>query len=157
MALSKKTNADKAMTAIHKMLAPLTIVYRNGERQRIDSKLLIPGDIVLLEAGDKVTADLRLFETHNLFIQESVLTGESIPVEKGTQEVASACLGIVHVWLTVGRLITSGQGKGIVSSTGANTEIGHINKLLAQVQIIQTPLIIQMAIFARWLTFLYCS
>lgn len=149
----QEEKADKAMVAIRKMLAPLTTVYRNGERQRIDSKFLIPGDIVFLEAGDKVTADLRLFAAHNLFIQESALTGESIPVEKGTHPVAeSAMLGDRSCMAYSGTLITSGQGKGIVVATGANTEIGHINRLLAQVQIIQTPLIIQMGIFARWLT-----
>lgn len=149
----QEEKAERAMVAIHKMLAPLTTVYRNGERHKIDSKLLVPGDIVLLEAGDKVTADVRLFAANGLFIQEATLTGESIPVEKYIHQVAeSTLLGDRSCMAYSGTLITSGQGKGIVIATGANTEIGRINKLLAQVQIIQTPLITQMAIFARWLT-----
>lgn len=149
----QEDKAEKGMAAIHKMLAPLTTVIRNGERKKIESMFLVPGDIVILEAGDKVTADLRLFSTNNLFIQEAVLTGESVAVEKNANPVIeSAMLGDRSCMAYSGTLVTSGQGKGVVIGTGINTEIGGISTVLSQVQSIDTPLVVQMRKFARWLT-----
>jgi len=145
--------AEKAMDAIRQMLAPHASVLRSGERYSIDGGKLVPGDIVLLEAGDKVPADLRLLKTHGLQIQEAILTGESVPVEKHTEPVPfDAPLGDRSCIAFSGTLVTSGQGKGVVVATGAATEIGRISGLLSEVETLTTPLVKQMGAFAQWLT-----
>jgi calcium-translocating P-type ATPase len=145
--------AEKAMDAIRHMLALRAAVIRDGERQTIQGEQLVPGDVVLLEAGDKVPADLRLLRTHGLQIQESILTGESIAVEKQTSAVADdAALGDRICMGFSGTTVTYGQGMGVVVATGADTEIGRISGLLSEVQTLNTPLVTQMAVFARWLT-----
>ena len=145
--------AEKAMDAIRHMLALRAAVIRGGKRQTIKGEQLVPGDIVLLEAGDKVAADLRLLESHGLQIQESILTGESVAVEKQTSPVDDqAALGDRVCIAFNGTTVTYGQGMGVVVATGANTEIGRISGLLSEVQTLNTPLVAQTAVFARWLT-----
>jgi magnesium-transporting ATPase (P-type) len=145
--------AERAMDAIRRMLAPRTAVRRDGERRSIDSETLVPGDIVLLEAGDKVPADLRLLRVRGLQMQEAMLTGESAPVDKGVEPVsADAPIGDRACMAFSGALTTAGQGEGVVAATGAATEIGRIGGLLSQVQSLSTPLIRQMDVFAKWLT-----
>lgn len=145
--------AEKAMEAIRQMLALRASVIRDGKRQVIPGEELVPGDIVFLEAGDKLPADLRLLKSHSLQIQESILTGESVAVEKQTKPVAlDAPLGDRFCVGFSGTTVTSGQGMGVVVATGANTEIGRIGGLLSDVQTLETPLVSQMAVFARWLT-----
>lgn len=147
--------AEKAMDAIRQMLAPRAHVIRSGERISIDGEQLMPGDIVLLEAGDKVPADLRLITAHGMSVQEAILTGESVPVEKQTTPVAAnAALGDRSCMCFSGTLVVSGQGRGVVVATGSNTEIGRISSLLSEVETLTTPLVRQMGIFARWLTVL---
>ncbi|ABM04092.1 ATPase, P-type (transporting), HAD superfamily, subfamily IC [Psychromonas ingrahamii 37] len=147
--------AEKAMDAIRHMLALRAAVIRDGKRQTIKGEQLVPGDIVLLKAGDKVPADLRLLETHGLQIQESILTGESVAVEKQTASVeCQASVGDRFCMGFSGTTVTNGQGMGVVVTTGTNTEIGRISGLLKDVQTLNTPLVAQMAIFARWLTLL---
>jgi potassium/sodium efflux P-type ATPase len=147
--------AEKAMEAIQHMLAPAASVLRGGKRHSVAAETLVPGDIVLLEAGDKVPADLRLFKTHGLFVQEAILTGESVPVEKQTEPVSvDAALGDRTCMAYSGTLVTSGQGRGVVVATGAGTEIGRISGLLSGVEKLTTPLVTQMDVFARWLTIL---
>lgn len=147
--------AEEAMDAIRHMLAPRANVIRGGDRVTVDGEQLVPGDIVLLEAGDKIPADLRLLTAHGLAVQEAVLTGESVPVDKHTQAVAdSAALGDRSCMAYSGTLVTSGQGKGVVVATGSGTEIGRISGLLSQVEVLTTPLVIQMGVFAKWLTIL---
>ena len=147
--------AEKAMDAIRQMLAPHASVLRGGERRSLEGDLLVPGDIVLLEAGDKVPADLRLLQAHGMSVQEAILTGESVPVEKHTAPVAAAApLGDRSCMAFSGTLVTSGQGKGIVVATGAATEIGRISGLLSEVETLTTPLVKQMGVFAKWLTIL---
>lgn len=115
----------------------------------------MPGDIVLLEAGDKVPADLRLIEARGLAAQEAILTGESVPVEKATAPVAAdAPLGDRRSMLWSGTLVTQGTARGVVTATGPATEIGRIGGLLAGVEQLTTPLVAQMDHFARWLSFL---
>lgn len=145
--------AEKAMHSIRQMLAPQANVIRAGERKSIKGHELVPGDIVLLEPGDKVPADLRLLESQGLYIQEAILTGESLPVEKNLTAVEQSmavgdrtCMGFS------GTLVSSGQGKGIVVATGALTEIGRISDMLDEVQTLTTPLVTQMGVFAKWLT-----
>ncbi|ODM43097.1 cation-transporting P-type ATPase [Cereibacter johrii] len=147
--------AESAMAAIRGMLAPRAAVLRNGRRVSIDGAHLVPGDIVLLEAGDKVPADLRLIEARGLAAQEAILTGESVPVEKATSPVAAdAALGDRRSMLWSGTLVTQGAARGVVTATGPATEIGRIGSLLAGVEQLTTPLVAQMDHFARWLSFL---
>ncbi|MDH5648187.1 MAG: cation-transporting P-type ATPase [Gammaproteobacteria bacterium] len=145
--------AEKALEAIRHMLALRASVIRDGKRKVIPGEELVPGDIVLLEAGDKLPSDLRLLKSHSLQIQESILTGESVPVEKQTIPVAlDAPLGDRFCIAFSGTAVTSGQGMGVVIATGKNTEIGRIGGLLSEVQTLETPLVSQMSVFARWLT-----
>ena len=147
--------AEKAMDAIRQMLAPQASVLRGGERRTVPGEALVPGDVVLLEAGDKVPADLRLLSAHGLSVQEAILTGESVPVEKHTEPVAAgAPLGDRSCMAFSGTLVTSGQGRGLVVATGAATEIGRISGLLSNVEVLTTPLVKQMGVFAQWLTVL---
>jgi magnesium-transporting ATPase (P-type) len=145
--------AEQAMAAIRQMLAPRAAVRRDGRRQTVDAAELVPGDLVLLEAGDKVPADLRLIEVHGLAVQEAILTGESVAVEKQLEAVpADAALGDRTCLAFSGTTVTQGQGAGVVIATGARTEIGRISALLSTVEPLSTPLVEQMAVFARWLT-----
>jgi calcium-translocating P-type ATPase len=147
--------AETAMAAIRNMLAPRAAVLRDGRRQTVDGAAIVPGDIVLLESGDKVPADLRVLEAHGLAAQEAILTGESVPVEKGARPVAAdAPLGDRRSMLWSGTLVTQGTARGVVVATGRATEIGRIGGLLAEVEQLTTPLVAQMDHFARWLSFL---
>lgn len=145
--------AEKAMDSIRNMLALKAAVIRNGKRRTLEGDSLVPGDIVLLEAGDKVPADLRLLRSHGLAIQESLLTGESLPVEKHIKAVSEdAGLGDRECLAFSGTSVTAGQGMGVVIATGATTEIGRIGGLLSDVQKLTTPLVEQMDVLAKWIT-----
>src|SRR5690606_33766428 len=147
--------AETAMAAIRQMLAPRAAVLRDGRRVTVAGDMLVPGDIVLLEAGDKVPADLRLIEARGVAAQEAILTGESVPVEKAEGPVAAdAPLGDRRSMLWSGTLVTQGAARGVVTATGPATEIGRIGGLLAGVEQLTTPLVAQMDHFARWLSFL---
>lgn len=151
--LVQEGKAEKAMDAIRHMLAPTAAVMRDGKRQSVPGESLVPGDIVLLESGDKVPADLRLLKAHGLAIQEAILTGESVPVEKDLEPVAAAAVvGDRTCMAFSGTLVTAGQAQGVVVVTGADTEIGRISSMLTQVEVLTTPLVRQMAVFSRWLT-----
>ncbi|WP_373502570.1 cation-transporting P-type ATPase [Aestuariivirga sp.] len=147
--------AENAMEAIRGMLAPQAAVLRGGKRRAIDGKDLVPGDIVLLEAGDKVPADLRLIQARGLKIEESVLTGESMPAEKHVRSVAAgAALGDRSSMTFSGTLVAAGHAHGVVVATASATEIGRISGMLSRVETLTTPLVRQMDGFARWLTLL---
>ena len=145
--------AEKAMDSIRQMLALKAAVIRNGKRRTVAGEELVPGDVVLLEAGDKVPADIRLLSSHSLAIQESLLTGESLPVEKGTSKVEEgAALGDRQCMAFSGTNVTAGQATGVVVATGAHTEIGRIGGMLSGVQKLTTPLVEQMDVLAKWIT-----
>ncbi len=145
--------AEAAMEAIRDMLAPRATVLRDGRRATVDGADLVPGDVVLLEAGDKVPADLRLIRARGLAAQEAILTGESVPVEKSSDPVKrEADLGDRGSMMWSGTLVTQGAGRGLVVATGAGTEIGRIGGMLAGVEQLTTPLVAQMDRFARWLS-----
>ncbi len=147
--------AEKAMDEIRQMLAVKASVIRDGKRKGIAGESLVPGDIILLEAGDRVPADVRLMLAHGLYVQEAILTGESVPVEKHLRPVAAGVpLGDRSCMAFSGTLVTSGFAKGIVVETGAITEIGRISVMLSHVQLLTTPLIRQINAFAWWLTIL---
>jgi len=145
--------AEKALDAIRNMLSQQAMVKRDGLFINLPADQLVPGDIVLLQSGDKVPADLRLFKARELRIEEAMLTGESVPVEKSLQPVAEhAAIGDRNCVAYSGTLVTYGQGQGVVVATGDDTEIGRISGMLSQVQVLTTPLLRQMEIFAKWLT-----
>ena len=145
--------AEKALDSIRAMLSPKAMVRREGHKQTLDATNLVPGDIVLLKAGDRVPADLRLLESHSLRIDEALLTGESVPTEKITAPVAyHADLGDRFCLGYSGTLVTYGRGTGVVVGTGSSTEIGKVSGLLSEVQTVTTPLIRQMDQFGRWLS-----
>jgi magnesium-transporting ATPase (P-type) len=145
--------AEKALDAIRNMLSQQATVKRDGRFISLPADQLVPGDIVLIQSGDKVPADLRLFKTRELRIEEAMLTGESVPVEKTTLAVAEhASIGDRRCLAYSGTLVTYGQGQGVVVATGDGTEIGRISGMLRDVQSLTTPLLRQMATFAKWLT-----
>ncbi len=145
--------AEQAVDAIRDMISPKASVLREGRRVTLRAAEIVPGDILLLEAGDRVSADVRLSKTRNLRIDESILTGESVPVQKVTDLVApDALLGDRKSMAYSGTLVTAGLGTGIVIATGLQSEIGRISGLLRRVEQLETPLIRQMNAFARRLT-----
>ncbi len=145
--------AEDALNAIRRMLSPNAMVMRDGRQMTIRAEVLVPGDIVMLQSGDKVPADLRLFRVNGLQIQESVLTGESLAVEKTTDPVAQeSVIGDRRCMAYSGTLVTHGQGAGVVVATAAHTEIGRIGTMVSEVEPVTTPLLRQMAQFGRWLT-----
>ncbi len=145
--------AEKALDAIRNMLSQQATVIRDGHREVVPAETLVPGDIVLLQSGDKVPADLRLFRTRNLRIEEAALTGESLPVDKTPAAVdADAGIGDRTDMAYSGTLVTFGQGSGVVVATGAATEIGRISAMLAEVKTLTTPLLRQIDRFGHALT-----
>jgi len=145
--------AENALQAIRQMLSPNAIVKRDGQQITVQAEELVPGDIVMLQSGDKVPADLRLIHLKGLQIQESALTGESVAVEKITKHVSKeSVIGDRRCMAYSGTLVTHGQGTGVVVSTGAQTEIGNISTLVSEVESVTTPLLRQMAQFGHWLT-----
>ena len=133
--------AGKALEALSAMVPERAQVVRAGERKEIDAKDLVPGDLVFVQSGDKVPADIRLLEVKNLRIEEAALTGESVPVEKRLGQVEQeASLGDRSNMAYGGTLVTYGTGTGIVVGTGALTELGKISSLLKQTNSLETPL-----------------
>ncbi|MEW8628170.1 MAG: cation-transporting P-type ATPase [Candidatus Thiodiazotropha sp.] len=145
--------AERALEAVANMLSPTAAVVRNNQRDTISAEDLVPGDIVLLEAGDKVPADIRLIESTRLQIDEAMLTGESVPASKVTTPVdANAVLADRKNMAYSGTFVTGGQTVGVVVATGRDTELGRINAMLTEVQTLVTPLTRQLDQFGRWLT-----
>jgi magnesium-transporting ATPase (P-type) len=145
--------AERALEAIREMLSPEAMVIRDGRRRMVPAEQLVRGDVVFLQSGDKVPADLRLVQVKSLQVQEAVLTGESVAVEKNIAPVdLEAPLGDRSSMAYSGTLVSHGQGLGVVVATGADTEIGRISGLVSEVERLTTPLLRQMARFARWLT-----
>ncbi|MCW8918884.1 MAG: cation-transporting P-type ATPase [Gammaproteobacteria bacterium] len=141
--------AEKAMEAISQMLANQTLVRRDDRVVTLDAVELVPGDIVVLQSGDRVPADLRLVRSRDLRIDEALLTGESVPAEKDTAPVEpTASVADRHCMAYSGSFVTSGQGSGVVVATGDETEIGRISGLLGGIEVLMTPLLRQMADFA---------
>ncbi|GAV20958.1 Ca2+-transporting ATPase [Mariprofundus micogutta] len=145
--------AEKALDAIRNMLSQQAMVKRDGHFVSLAAEELVPGDIISLQSGDRVPADLRLFKTRELRIEEAMLTGESLPAEKSTQTVTEdAAIGDRNNLAYSGTLVTYGQGQGLVIATGDNTEIGRISGMLRHVQSLTTPLLKQMTLFGQRLT-----
>ncbi len=138
----QERRAEQALAALKKLAAPEAQVIRDGRRQSIPSTQLVPGDMVLLEAGNYVPADIRLLEAANLRIEEAALTGESVPVEKDAniRLEADIPLGDRKNTTFMGTLVSYGRGRGVVVSTGMRTQIGLIAAMLQAVENEPTPL-----------------
>ncbi len=145
--------AERAMDSIRAMLSPRTRVLRDGRRETRDAEDLVPGDVVLLKAGDRVPADLRILQARSLSIDEAVLTGESMAAAKETGTVpGDTDLGDRISMAFSGTLVTAGTGQGVVVETGEHTEIGKVSELLSRVDSVTTPLLKQMDSFGRRLS-----
>lgn len=135
-------NAEKAMAALKKMSQPEVRVRRNGVEKIIPSSELVPGDIILVEAGNLIPADARIIEAVNLKIQESALTGESEPVEKSSETLNNADIALADRknMAYMGTIVTYGRGTAVITSTGMKTELGNIAGMLQSVEDERTPL-----------------
>ena len=146
--------ALSALAALSRALITTSTVLRAGEKQQVDASELVPGDIVLLASGDKVPADLRLLQSRNLQIDESALTGESMPVEKQSGELAHDIVLAERTNMAYSSsLVTYGTGVGVVTETGDATEIGRISELIASAEVLATPLTRKMARFSHLLLY----
>ncbi len=145
--------AEKALDSIRNMLSAEARTLRGGEARLIAAEQLVPGDIVLLESGDKIPADLRLADAKNLRTEEAALTGESVPADKGVDAVApNSTVGDRHCLAFSGTMVVSGRATGVVVATGGATELGRINALLAGVSVLETPLLRQIKKFGYAIT-----
>ena len=145
--------AEKALDSIRNMLSADARTVRGGETRMLPAEQLVPGDVVLLESGDKVPADLRLVEAKNLRTEEAALTGESVPAEKSVDAVpANATVGDRGGMAFSGTMVVSGRATGVVVGTGNGTELGRINQLLAEVSALETPLLRQIKGFGYTIT-----
>lgn len=146
----QESKAEGALEALMSMVTTQATVRRGGERLRVPSSELVPGDVVMLEAGDRVPADLRLFQVKGLRVDESALTGESQPASKHADAVAhDAVLGDRKSMAFTGTLVTAGRGEGLVWAIGDKTESGRIAWLIAEATELSTPLTRKIAQFSR--------
>jgi magnesium-transporting ATPase (P-type) len=147
--------AEKALDSIRNMLSAEAMAVRGGNQRMIPAEELVPGDIILLQSGDKVPADIRLCEVKNLRVEEAALTGESVPAEKSEIPVEEkAQIGDRRSMVYSGTLVVSGRARGVVVATGAETALGHINSMLSNVKAMETPLLRQIERFGKVLTVL---
>lgn len=152
----QESKAEKALEALKKLSTPKAIVKRDGELKEIPSEEVVPGDIIILDAGRYVPCDIRLIETANLKIEESALTGESVPVEKDAELVLDSnetALGDQRNMAFMSTLTTYGRGIGVATGTGMNTEIGKIAKMLEEQEQDLTPLQKKLAELGKTLGF----
>ena len=155
MGFVQEDKALKALSSLSKNIPMMTTVLRDGQSMVVASQDIVPGDIVLLHSGDKVPADMRLLEVHDLKINESVLTGESLPVEKHTEKLPEkTLLGDKVNMAFASTLAVFGSATGVVVSTGDNTEIGKISQMIAAAEDIKTPLTEKVEIFSSKLLWL---
>ena len=150
----QENKALSALDALSKALVTEANVLRSGEKQRINAQQLVPGDIVFLQSGDKVPADIRLLQSRELQIDESALTGESVPVQKKTGcLIQETPLADRTNMLFSSTLVTYGTAKGIVVTTGDNTQIGQISQLINSTELLATPLTRKIKTFSHILLF----
>lgn len=144
--------ASKAIEALSTMVPAQTTVLRDGQRRTLPSSQLVPGDVVLLQSGDKVPADIRLVEVRNLKIEEAALTGESVPVQKSSDKASEeAGIGDRRSMAFSGTLVAYGTGTGLVVGTGGRTELGRISEMLGEAADLETPLTRQLGVVGKWI------
>ena len=145
--------AESALEAVRAMLASHATVLREGRRLQVESCEIVPGDVVLLESGDRVPADLRLLRVRNLRVEESTLTGESVPVEKAVGTAPEDVgIGDRTCMAYSGTLVVYGRARGVVVATGSDTEVGQIGTLVSETSSLATPLTKRLDQFARQVT-----
>ena len=156
ISISQENSAEKALEALRQMSAPLAKVVREGERKRLETARLVPGDVIALEAGDLVPADARILECANLKADESAMTGESVPVSKSALGPlpTQTALGDRTNMLISSTVVTSGRATAVVTATGMDTEVGRIAGLLLDEGETETPLQKKMGEISRTLSFL---
>ncbi len=148
----QESKALRAIEALQRAMTATALVVRSGEKRRIPAEELVPGDVVLLQSGDKVPADLRLFECREFRVDESALTGESLPVLKADEPVeADTVLGDRRSMAYSSTLVIHGTAQGLVVATGDRSEIGRINRLIATAEVMATPLTRKIEHFSRLL------
>jgi len=146
----QESKAEKAVEALKEMLITKATVLRDGEKTTVSSEELVPGDIVLLQSGDKVPSDLRLYSIRDLQVDESPLTGESVPVVKCVKSLLpETILADRRNMAYAGTHVTYGQGEGIVVAIGDNTETGRISELIEKADDLSTPLTQKIAEFSK--------
>ncbi|MCX7635088.1 MAG: HAD-IC family P-type ATPase, partial [Syntrophales bacterium] len=150
----QETKAVRAIDALARTMTTEATVIRSGQKMRIPSPEVLPGDIVLLQAGDKVPADLRLISSRDLRIDESALTGESLPVEKDEKILPTDTVLAERKNMAYGStLVTFGQATGVVVATGDATEVGRISELMAETDQLETPLLRKITAFSKVLLY----
>lgn len=156
LGVSQEYRAEKAIAALQKMSAPIVRVRRGSREADLAPNLLVPGDIVLLEAGSIIPADARVVKSHNMSVQEASLTGESEPIEKHTDPMVNPniTLGDRLNMVYMGTSVTYGRGLAVITATGQKTELGHIATLIQEVETEQTPLQRRMAELSKALFYL---
>ncbi|MCS7044487.1 MAG: cation-transporting P-type ATPase [Bryobacteraceae bacterium] len=148
----QESRALKAIDALARSMTTEAVVLRGGQKRRVEAAELVPGDIVLLEAGDKVPADVRLISVRGLQVDESALTGESVPVSKNVDPAPEdAGVGDRLCMAYSSTLVTSGAARGVVVATGDRTEIGRISELIQTTEALATPLTRKIAHFSHFL------
>lgn len=142
MGVIQESKAEKSIEALQKLSSPQAKVKRGGEIKVIPSEELVPGDLVIIEAGNYVPADLRLINTYNFKVEESALTGETIPVEKNATRIIkeNASLGDMENLSFSTTIVVSGHAEGIVTETGMNTKVGKIAQMIITDEAPETPL-----------------
>lgn len=147
--------AERSLDAIRRMIDPHASVTRDGRRHTVRADQIAPGDVIILEAGDRVPTDLRLFHARNLRIDEAALTGESVPVEKGTAPVPeTSALGDRTSMAFSGTYVVAGRGSGVATGTGQATELGRIGSLISGIEVSTTRFTQKINVFARLLTYI---
>lgn len=150
----QEAKALKALEALSRSMTSSVSVLRDGKEQHISSIELVPGDLVMIASGDKVTADMRLIYSRDLQVNESPLTGESVPVEKQVSPIDEKTVLADRLnMLYASTFVTYGRGKAVVAATGDATEVGRISELITTAEDLETPLTIKIAHFSRYLLF----
>jgi len=152
LGFTQEYKAEKALEALKKMTAPTATVLRDGKEMQLETRDLVPGDIILLYTGDKVAADARLIEAINMKTDEAPLTGESTPVNKNVKPLPEETIvSDRRNTLFTGTVVVYGRGKAVVTSTGMNTEFGKIAKMVQVTEDEETPLEKRMGHVGKWI------
>jgi len=152
LGFTQEYRSEKAVEALKKMTSPSALVIRDGKEIKIPASQLVPGDIMLLYTGDKIPADARLIEAHNLKVEEAALTGESAAVDKSISPISeNAQLNDRHNMIYTGTIIAYGRAKALVTNTGMTTEFGKIAQMVQTTKVEETPLEKRMASVGKWI------